>query len=258
MAETAIGNSSARPVAWVTGGGRGIGRGLAIRLEKEGWQVAISSRTPRDLKSISQKSNTDKIFDYPLDVTDSKSTIATVEKIERELGQIELTVLNAGTFFPMSVEDFSADKFKQLVDTNLMGPVNGLAQIIPRYITRRGGTVAIVSSLAGYRGLPTSSAYGATKAALINMCESLKIELENYNVKLILINPGFVKTPLTDKNNFYMPFLIPVETAVEHIMNGLKTNKFEITFPFKFAMIMKCLRIMPYRLYFCLTRWMAH
>jgi short-subunit dehydrogenase len=134
--------------------------------------------------------------------------------------------------------------------------VNGLAPIMKVFSTRRNGHIAIVASLAGYRGLPGAIAYGATKAALINMCEALKPDLERVGVKLSLINPGFVETPLTEKNDFPMPFLIPVEEAVAHIVRGLDMPRFETTFPRRFAFLMKALRVMPDRLFFALTRRM--
>ena len=157
---------------------------------------------------------------------------------------------------PMAAEDISVETFRHLVETNLMGTVNGLAQIIPRLIERKRGHIAVVASLAGYRGLPTAAAYGATKAGLINMCEALKPELERYGVRLTLINPGFVETPLTDRNEFPMPYLMPVEKAADRIMRGLRRDDFEVTFPWRFATVMKLLRLLPDRLFFLLTRRM--
>ena len=122
------------------------------------------------------------------------------------------------------------------------------------FVHQRRGHIAIVSSVAGYRGLPTSAAYGATKAALINLAESLKNELDRAGVKLQLVNPGFIKTPLTDKNEFKMPFLMPVEKAVARMIAGLQTNRFEITFPRRFTWQLKLLRLLPYRLYFAFTQ----
>ena len=138
-----------------------------------------------------------------------------------------------------------------------MGTVSGLLLAQEMMRAQGKGHIAVVSSLAGYRGLPGASAYGASKAALINMCEALKPELEMQGIKLQLVNPGFVETPLTDKNNFKMPFLIPVETAVNHIMHGLSGNNFEITFPWKFAILMKILRILPDSVFFTITRRMV-
>ena len=181
----------------------------------------------------------------------------TVHIIEQQVGEIDLAVLNAGTHIPMTAEEFSVETFRRLVETNLMGTVNGLAQIIPKFIERKRGHIAVVASVAGYRGLPTAAAYGATKAGIINMCEALKPELERHGVRLTLINPGFVETPLTDKNEFRMPYLMPVEKAADRILRGLNGTAFEVAFPWRFAFLMKVLRLLPDRLFFMLTRRMV-
>ncbi len=249
---------SQRPkTVWITGAGKGIGRAVARRLAQDGWTVAASARTEDDLASLASEFPPGRVHPYPLDVTDLGRTEATLGRIERDLGALDLAVLNAGTHIPFGVEDFSVEAFRQLVETNLMGTVHGLAQVIPAFIARRRGHIAVVASLAGYRGLPTAAAYGATKAGLINMCEALKPELELHGVRLTLINPGFVETPLTDRNTFPMPFLIPVEDAAERIIRGLARSQFEVAFPGRFAVLMKLLRLLPDRLFFALTRRMS-
>ena len=140
------------------------------------------------------------------------------------------------------------------VETNLMGTMHGLEALIPACLAARRGHIAIVASVAGYRGLPKAAAYGAGKAALINLAESLKFDLDRAGVKLQLVAPGFVKTPLTDKNDFAMPFLMPVDRAVDAMIDGLRGARFEITFPKPLARRMKLLRMLPYRLYFALVR----
>lgn len=246
-----------RGVAWVTGAGKGIGRALAKRLADDGWTVAVSSRTEMDLASLEAECPSGKIHAFPLDITHLGQTMVMVDMIENRLGPLDLVVLNAGTHIPMRVEDFSADTVRKLVEINLMGTVNCMESVIHRFIKRKTGHIAVVASLAGYRGLPTSAAYGATKAGLINMCEALKPELAAHDVRITLINPGFVETPLTDKNVFPMPFLIPVEAAVDYIMQGLDGNGFEIAFPKRFAWLMKILRLLPDRLFFAVTRRMV-
>lgn len=243
-------------VAWVTGAGKGIGRALAKRLADEGWTVAVSARTENDLKSLVAESPSGRIHAFPLDITNAGQAMVTVDVIENRLGSLSLVILNAGTHIPMSAEAFSAATMRKLVDVNLMGTVHCLDSVMHRFIERKAGHIAVVASLAGYRGLPTSAAYGATKAGLINMCEALKPELAVHDVRLTLINPGFVETPLTEKNDFPMPFLIPVDAAVEYIMQGLNGNAFEIAFPRRFAWLMKFLRILPDSLFFAITRRM--
>ncbi len=245
-------------VAWVTGAGKGIGRGLAIRLAEEGWRVAASARSETDLENLSAAYPNGRISSFPLDVTDGARTNDVAAEIETRLGQLDLVVLNAGTHAPTPAKGFSSATVRQLVETNFMGTVYGLEAVIPGFIARKSGRIAVVSSLAGYRGLPSAAAYGATKAGLINMCEALRPELFAEGVILQVINPGFVKTPLTDRNEFPMPFLMSVDDAVEQIMRGLRGTAFEIAFPWRFALLLKLLGSLPDRLYFALTARMLH
>lgn len=242
--------------AWITGAGKGIGRALALRMARDGWQVAASARTVSDLESLVAEGPAGGIQAFPLDVTDLAATEAVFQRIEDAGGPLDLVVLNAGTYLPVTAEKFAIAKVRTQVEVNLMGPAHGIAQVLPRFMARRRGQIAVVASVAGYRGLPTSAVYGATKAALINMCEALKVEAEPYGVKISVINPGFVKTPLTDKNTFPMPFLISADEAADHIVRGLAAGKFEIAFPWAFATLMKLLRLLPDRLFFALARRM--
>lgn len=244
-------------IAWITGAGKGIGRALSKRLADEGWTVAVSARTPEDLLALAAVCEPGRIRCYTLNVTDPWLAEETVRQIESDLGPIALAVLNAGTHVPLPAEKFAIEPFRRLIETNLMGPVNCLAPLISRMIGRQSGHIAVVGSVAGYRGLPTAAAYGATKAGVINMCEALRPELERHGVRLTLVNPGFVETPLTDKNDFSMPFLIPVDKAVDYIMRGLEGSAFEVAFPRRFAFPMKLLRILPDRLFFMITRRMV-
>ena len=243
-------------VAWITGAGKGIGRALARRLANDGWIVCASARTLEDLESLKLECPDGSIRHYVLDVSDEIATRAVLNDIDRDLGVPDLAVLNAGTHTPVMAEDLCVEPFRQLMETNYMGAVHGLLGVLKMMRQTGAGHIAIVSSLAGYRGLPSAAAYGPTKAALINMCEALRPEIENLGIKLQLINPGFVKTPLTDQNDFDMPFLISVEKAVDYIVSGLKSNRFEIAFPGRFAILMKLLRILPASLFFAVTRRM--
>lgn len=252
MAEPSI----QRRRAWVTGAGTGIGRALAKRLAEEGWDVAVSARTAGDLDSLAAEVP-GRITAFPLDVTDAAANEQVVAAIESTLGPLDLAVLNAGSYFPVRAQDFSAANFKKTVDVNLNGTANGLAAILPRMVGRKAGHVAVMASVAGFVGLPNASTYAATKAGLNALCESLKVELEPFGVTLTVINPGFVKTPLTDKNTFPMPFLIPLEQATDAIMRGLANKKYEIIFPWQMAILMKLLRILPHGLQFAITRRMV-
>lgn len=245
-------------VAWITGASTGIGRATAIEMAMRGWTIAASARGEDKLVSLREEvakaGHPGKIVVVPADITDKKGLHAAVEKIEREVGAIDLALLNAGTYKKDTVTRFDAEEFRRTVDINLMGTVNSLEPLLPRMIKRKSGQIAIVSSVAGYRGLPYSLSYGTTKAGLINLAESMKVELDQYGVKVQLVNPGFVKTPLTDKNDFEMPMLMPVDKAAVALVNGLEGNSFEITFPRKFTFWMKRLRGLPDRLYFPLVK----
>lgn len=245
-----------RRVAWVTGAGTGIGRALAKRLAQEGWHVAVSARTAQDLDSLAAEVP-GSITAFVLDVTNGAETEAVVDKIETGIGPLELVVLNAGTYFPVTATSFKAANFRKTVDVNLNGTANGLDAVLPRMIARKSGHIALMASVAGFVGLPTSSAYGATKAAINNLAEAMKVELEPHGVTMTVINPGFVRTPLTDKNTFPMPFLMEIDPAIDALMRGLKSKRYEIIFPWQMAVLMKLLRILPHWLLFAITRRMV-
>ncbi len=241
-------------IAWITGAGSGIGRALVLRLVNDGWRVMVSARSVDDLETLAKEGQ--GIHAYPLDVTDLAAVKETVRRIEAEQGPIALAVLAAGTYKPLSGTAFSAEAFGVNVAVNLGGTANCLEALVPVLSARRAGHIAVVSSLTGYVGLPTASGYGATKAALINMCEALEPELETVGIKISVVNPGFVKTPLTDKNSFPMPFLISSEDAADRIAKGLAAGKFEINFPLRMTLAIKLLAALPHPLRLMLTRRM--
>jgi NADP-dependent 3-hydroxy acid dehydrogenase YdfG len=245
--------NAASSLVWITGASSGIGQALALRLARGGRRVVLSARRADTLAQLARELP-HRLIPWPLDVTDGPAVAAAVPAIEAAHGPIGLAVLNAGTHRPLSAADFKAAAVRQLVEVNLMGVVHCLDAVLGPMSRRGAGQIAVVASLAGYAGLPTAAGYGATKAALINMCEALKLDCDALGIKLQLVNPGFVATPLTDRNDFPMPFLIPVETAVDRFVAGLAGDAFEITFPRRFALILKLLRLLPYRLYFPILR----
>jgi len=242
-------------IAWVTGASSGIGRGLALRLARDGWRVAASARSGDELAGLVAEAG-GAVEAFVLDITDGEAVRQTVQRIEGELGPIELAVLNAGTYAPMFARHFDAAAFRRTVDVNLMGTVECLAALLPQMIERKSGHVAVMASVAGFVGLPGAAGYAATKAALNAMCEALYPDLARYGVRLTVINPGFVKTPLTDKNTFPMPFLVSNDEAVDSIARGLNALRFEITFPWQMALSMKALALLPHRLLFAITNRM--
>jgi NAD(P)-dependent dehydrogenase (short-subunit alcohol dehydrogenase family) len=236
-------------VVWITGASTGIGREIALQLAASGVAVAASARSVEKLGELGLG-----IRAYPLDVTDRGAVSATVESIERELGPIDLAILGAGTYSPVEVDGFEPAVFERTMAANYMGVVNCVAALMPRMLARRGGHLAWIASVAGYRGLPKAAAYGPSKAALINLAECLKPELDARGVAISMINPGFVETPLTAQNDFAMPFLMQATDAARLSIEGLARRRFEIAFPWRFVTILKIARLLPYAFYFSLVR----
>lgn len=242
--------------AWVTGASSGIGRQLCLALARDGWRVAAAARNRDRLRALAEQAAaySGSIRPVPLDVRDQAAVDAAVAEIESSLGPIDLAVLNAGTHEAVRAGEFKAATVRNLMDINVMGTANCLEAVIGRMIARRSGRIAVVGSLAGYFGLPTAAAYGATKAALIAMAEALKPELDQAGVTIQVVNPGFVRTPLTDRNRFPMPFLMEPEDAVRALLAGLRSRRFEIVFPCRFVYLLKLLQLLPYPLAFAVTR----
>ena len=234
---------------WIVGGSTGIGAALAKAYLEEGYQVLISARNEERLSKLAESIGCQFM---PLDVTDQNACISAWTDICQ--GSIpDKVIISSGTHQEMPVTEFNAKNCESLMQVNYFGVVYLLEAILPTFL-KSGGQIGVISSLAGYRGLPYASSYGASKAALINLCESLRVELEDSNVDIRLINPGFVKTPLTDKNQFKMPSLISPEQAAGEIVRGLKGQGFEIRFPKLFAATLALLRHLPYKLYFPLVK----
>ena len=239
-------------VIWITGASSGIGLELAKLYGAAGARVAISARSADTLAEMSDQHA--GLHAFPVDVTDPEAMVATHNAITDQLGPIDLAVLNAGTWTPTTVKNFSIDKMRRTIDVNYMGVVHALDPLIPDMMKRGAGHISLVASVAGYRGLPKSMSYGPTKAALINLAETLKIDLGKHGVRVSVINPGFVDTPMTAKNDFPMPFIMTSEEAAQRMKRGLDGSGFEVVFPKRFAAILKSARIMPYRMYFWFVR----
>lgn len=236
---------------WIVGASTGIGEALARKMAREGWTVTASARSEEKLAQLAEKQA--GIAPYALDVTDLEAVRAAVPAIEEATGPIDLAVFNAGTHAEDSMETFNAEAVRKIMELNYMGVVHGLDAVLPKMVERKSGHVALVASIAGWRGLPTAAAYGASKAAVISLAEALKFDGDRLGIKVQVVSPGFVKTPLTDLNSFEMPFLMDVEDAVDAFYDGLRGDKFEITFPWKFAFLMRRLQKMPYSLFFKLV-----
>jgi short-subunit dehydrogenase len=239
-------------VVWITGASTGIGRELALKIAATGAKVAISARSADQLAEVAKLAPT--ITAFPVDVTDAAAVARTHAEIERQLGPIDLAILNAGAWEPMAAGRFESAVLERTYDTNVFGVTRALEALIPAMSARRSGHIALVASVAGWRGLPKSIAYGSSKAALIHIAECLKSDLANTGITVTIINPGFVDTPMTKRNDFPMPFMVTAEKAATTIVSGLAKRRFEITFPWQMVTILKTMRILPYSLYFWLLR----
>ncbi|MEM7426049.1 MAG: SDR family NAD(P)-dependent oxidoreductase [Pseudomonadota bacterium] len=234
--------------AWVTGASTGIGAELVKRLAARGVAVSASARSADKLEDLAQASA--QISARTVDVTDAAAMTSTAADAESEHGPIDLAILNAGIWLQSAGRPYDGTAAKTSMDINYLGVTNALAAVLPGMVERRRGHIVIVASVAGYRGMPNAAHYAPTKAALISLAECLHAELARKGIKVQVVNPGFVKTPMTDVNKFPMPFLMSVDGAADRIMDGLVSSRFEITFPWKLVVLLKLLRILPYRLYF--------
>ena len=236
---------------WITGASSGIGKALALKFAKENWQVLISARRKKLLDEISQNVN---ISAFPLDVTNDNEVKETFSNIINKFKDVDLCVFCSGAYDPKLEQEINKVQIRKIMDVNFFGVLNCIKTVEDYFKNKKEGHISIVSSVAAYRGLPNSSGYGPSKAALTNLTESLYFDFKKFNVRISLVSPGFIKTPLTDKNSFEMPFIKSSEYAAEKMYNGLiKSNAFEITFPKSLTTILKLLRILPYRIYLLLV-----
>jgi short-subunit dehydrogenase len=240
-------------VAWITGGGTGIGKELTLILAEKNYDVIISGRRKEKLIETA-KNNKKKIHPIPLDVKNPIQCKKVSETIYKKFKKIDLLILNAAIYSPGSMTKICTTEAKKVVDINLLGALNCLSPVAKIMQENKEGHVVFVSSPAGYQGLPGGGFYGVTKSALTFLAETLNIELHKSNIKVQVVNPGFVKTPMTDKNPFFMPFLMTPNNAAKKIFEKLESSEFEIFFPKKLIIPMKLLRLLPYSIYFFLIK----
>jgi len=232
-------------VAWVVGASSGIGAAVARELVSRGAQVAISARRQDELAEVAAGT----MLAVAADVTDAASLTAAASRIRDELGPIDLVVLSAAYWKQMSASEWDTESFNRHVQVNLVGMSNAIAAVLPQMLARRSGVIAGIASVAGYRGIDGSGAYGATKAAQINLLESLRIHVARQGVRVMTICPGFVRTDATAGNTFPMPFIIEADTAGRAICDGLERERNEIVFPVPVAILWKAARLVPVSLW---------
>ena len=235
-------------VIWITGASTGIGKAIAIKFSKNGWNVAISARRLELLEEISKQNQ--NVFSFPLDVTNKDDCHKVFTEIKDKLGKIDLCVFSTGTWDPKKEKEIDVEQIENVMKVNFFGTLNSIKSVEKYFKDLGEGHISIVSSIAGYRGLPNSTGYGPSKSALNNLAESLYFDFKRYGVRVSLISPGFIKTPMTDKNDFKMPFLKTTEYAADKIYDGLvNSNAFEIHFPKQLTLVLKFLKILPNWLY---------
>jgi len=232
---------------WVTGASTGIGRELVLKLAARGSSVAASARSADKLAELAAASG--NIRAKPVDVTVREDVRRVYGEIVSEIGPIDLAILNAGVWHPMAASGLDAGKAAESMSVNYLGIVNALEPLIPAMTERRRGQIALVASVAGYRGLPKAAAYAPTKAAVISLAEVLRLELSRHGIVVSLVNPGFVETPMTAVNKFPMPYIIRADDAADRILRGLERGRFEIAFPWQLVTLLKVLRMLPNALY---------
>jgi NAD(P)-dependent dehydrogenase (short-subunit alcohol dehydrogenase family) len=233
---------------WLVGASSGIGAAMAYELTKRGAKLALSARRADKLLALGIP---DALI-VPCDATDTASLASAREEILQAWGKIDLVVYLAGDYVPMRADSFDLAVAEKVINVNFNGGMRLASTVLGDLAP--GGGIAFVASVAGYRGLPKALAYGPGKAALIHFAECLHLDLAPKGVGVWVMNPGFVDTPLTEKNDFEMPALMTPENAALAAIDGFKSGAFEIHFPKRFTRIMKLFSILPYRWYFPLVR----
>ena len=236
---------------WITGGSTGIGKALAIKFASKGWDVAVSARRIELLNELSNSYENISVF--PLDVTDKQKCKEVFNEIKNKYEDIDICFFSTGTWDPKKEKNIDIERMEDVFKVNFFGTVNTIKAVEQYFRDKKRGIITIVSSIAGYRGLPNSTGYGPSKSALNNLAESLYFDFKRFNVRICLVSPGFIKTPMTDKNDFKMPFLKTPEYAAEKIYDGLvNKNVFEIHFPKSLTLILKIFSYLPSKVYFSL------
>lgn len=232
---------------WIVGASEGLGRELARHLTEAGARVILSARSEDRLRDLADELTSAEIA--PLDATDRDSIAANAP----DAAEIDGIIYCAGVYDPMRAQDWDADKVALMFDVNLRGAVNVLGRVVPTFAKRDTGHIVLIGSLAGYRGLPGSIGYSASKSGLIALGESIYADLRGSGVKVQVASPGFIKTRLTDKNDFDMPQIMTPEDAADHVMRIMRSNTLHASFPRPFSWFFKWGRFLPAGLFYRLT-----
>lgn len=230
---------------WIIGASSGIGAALAAELSRRGARLTLSARRHDELEKISGKLETAANI-APLDVSDGMA----LKKVANAYGPFDSVVFLAALYNPGLMENMKIEDARRTIDINIGGALNTVDAVYPGMRQAKKGQIVLCGSVAAYCGLPNSQPYSMTKAAIMSLTQSLHIEARTHNIDVKLISPGFVRTPLTDKNDFDMPMIMEPDDAAIIIADGLTEKQFEIHFPKKFTRVVKLLSVLPYSLYF--------
>lgn len=248
-------------IAWITGASTGIGRRLALDLVHKGYNVAVTARDVDDLATLEQETAglPGKVKSFPCDVTDCAEMAKTVASIERDFGEITLAIFNAGSYFPTRGERLNTLNIVRSYEVNIFGVIHGLVPVVDYMHNRGRGHIVIIGSVSAYFGWPSAAAYASTKSALNNLAETLKHDFDRMNIRIQIVNPGFVDTPLTKRIDAWLPAMMSVEQASERILAHIHSGWFEASFPRRLTWFLKILKLLPtslrYRLVHRLTGW---
>ncbi|MEO0766661.1 MAG: SDR family NAD(P)-dependent oxidoreductase [Pseudomonadota bacterium] len=230
---------------WIVGGGDGLGKALAHHMSRAGIEVVVSSRSEDKLAAL--------VDDLPgkgsfqtVDIADDASVKAAAEAV----GEIDGVVLLAGVYWPFSARNWNAEQATAMADINFTGFMRVLGQVVPKFVEKDSGHVVITSSLTGFRGLPGSIGYTASKAATMSLAECMHADLRKTGVRVQVANPGFIKTQLTDKNDFNMPFIMEPEDAAREMFELMLTDRFKKSFPTAFSLLFRGAQFLPDWAYF--------
>jgi short-subunit dehydrogenase len=241
---------------WVVGASTGIGHALALQLIAQGAQVAVSARSEEKLRVLAEQ-HPGRVTVIPLDVTDTAAWQTAHARLQEKWQGLDQIVICAAAYHSVRAWELQVEDIGRMVTTNLQGAMTGVATVLPAMLARGSGAISMIASVAGYTGLPRALVYGPTKAALINFCEALYLDVHGRGLTVHLINPGFVNTPLTQQNEFRMPALISSEKAAAEMLVGMAKGQFEIHFPRRFTHWLRLMRRLPYSLRFPLLARVA-
>lgn len=230
---------------WLVGASEGLGRSLAEALSAEGATLILSARTESRLKELADTLPGPAQV-LPLDVTSDSA----VTEAGQSIGRIDGVIYAAGVYNPMSAADWRSDQVAQMIDINFAGAARVAGAVVNQFTARNEGHIVFIGSLSGFRGLPGAIGYGASKAGMMHLAENLQADLHRTGVKIQLVNPGFIRTRLTSKNSFTMPFIMEPEEAASHVIRAMKSDRFQSNFPRVFSWLFRASNFLPAPLYY--------